>query len=72
MGSRIAVVSLAFVVVGALAAPTPAARERVQARIEAEAHAAALVLRTAFTSPPGGNAAAERDRYCAAHWTAPS
>ena len=55
-----------------VAAPTPAARERVQARIEAEAHAAALVLRTAFTSPPGGNAAAERDRYCAAHWTAPS
>jgi len=45
-----------------VAAPTPAARERVQARIEAEAHASALVLRTAFTSPPGGHAAAERDR----------
>jgi hypothetical protein len=55
-----------------VAAPTPAARKRVEARIEAEAQASALVLRTAFTSPPGGHAAAERDRYCAAHWTAPS
>jgi hypothetical protein len=53
-----------------VAAPTAAARNRVKARIEAEAQASALVLRTALAYPPVGQAA--RDRYCAAHWTAPS
>ena len=49
-----------------VAAPTPAARERVQARIEAEAHAAALVLerrsppRLAATRLPSATATAPR------------
>ena len=53
-----------------VAAPTAAERERVRAKIEAEARASALVLRAAFASPP--RAAVARDRYCAAHWNSPS
>jgi Family of unknown function (DUF5995) len=54
------------------AAPTNEDRAAIEAHIEAEAEASALALRASFAYPPGGQAAARRDAYCAAHWTAPS